>query len=585
MAAAVLDSHPKQVGGSNLVDPRVVVSTSTFTPDSAMRKRRPLLVAQESAEASPAQEVELDRPAFPRLSTLKSDEPYDDASAVLVDDSKERSRTKPFSWIETVLEVPTGDGDLQSEGLGDGEEEEGITRIMRSTFKLERVLWYGVGLCVDQVMTCLTILPLRIAYRLVTQRRKLVTDARAVFDVSCFTILVLAVLFLAYFVGAAQVYHSIRLQTFMKLYVVVNIAEVLDRLLSSLGLDLFELLAETSAPGRNWIPFAVRYVLCLIYTCLHALLFYVRLLTLSVAVNSSNDALFTILVSNNFVELKGSVFKRSTEQNLFQISCSDVVERFVLIVFMFLVGLNEYQTIKGDASRTEFLGLMSLVLLVEVIVDWIKHMFIVRFNSDIRVKDVYDRFLGILADDFKGKSTVVDESRSKNVFPAVPKRLGLPIIPITAIIVRVVIFDVSDVFYERSWLSIFGWWIACLVCKLALKQFYIRWTRSIAVSMAAEAATSDDETAQSPGISPTTPVKTPSKLTLVTSYLPTAHVSPEAATTSVKASATLAEMSPMQPVGPTPSKASLYLAKSTPVSNHKKTPAKVLSKVNRFENG
>jgi hypothetical protein len=98
-----------------------------------------------------------------------------------------------------------------------------------------------------------------------------------------------------------------------------------------------------------------------------------------VAINSSNDALMTILISNNFVELKGSVFKRSTEENLFQITCSDIVERFVLLVSMGLVGLNEFSGFRQqEEDQTNFPLLLCSVLFVEVVVDWIKHSFICR---------------------------------------------------------------------------------------------------------------------------------------------------------------------------------------------------------------
>ena len=41
--------------------------------------------------------------------------------------------------------------------------------------------------------------------------------------------------------------------------------------------------------------------------------------TLNVAINASNKALLTIMMSNNFVELKGSVFKKFDRSNLFQV--------------------------------------------------------------------------------------------------------------------------------------------------------------------------------------------------------------------------------------------------------------------------
>jgi hypothetical protein len=51
-------------------------------------------------------------------------------------------------------------------------------------------------------------------------------------------------------------------------------------------------------------------------------LIYVRVITLNVAVNSYNNALLTLLVSNNFIEVKASVFKNYKEENLFQVTCS-----------------------------------------------------------------------------------------------------------------------------------------------------------------------------------------------------------------------------------------------------------------------
>lgn len=45
-------------------------------------------------------------------------------------------------------------------------------------------------------------------------------------------------------------------------------------------------------------------------------------IALNVAVNSYDHALLTLLVSNQFVEIKGSVFKKFEKDNLFQITCA-----------------------------------------------------------------------------------------------------------------------------------------------------------------------------------------------------------------------------------------------------------------------
>ena len=49
-------------------------------------------------------------------------------------------------------------------------------------------------------------------------------------------------------------------------------------------------------------------------------------------VNASNEALLTMMMSNDFVEPKGSVFKKFYKNKLFRVSFSDVLELFRLFV-------------------------------------------------------------------------------------------------------------------------------------------------------------------------------------------------------------------------------------------------------------
>lgn len=51
------------------------------------------------------------------------------------------------------------------------------------------------------------------------------------------------------------------------------------------------------------------------------------------------QALLTLLISNNFAEIKSSVFKKFDKHNLFQLSCHDVVERFKLALFLAMIML------------------------------------------------------------------------------------------------------------------------------------------------------------------------------------------------------------------------------------------------------
>ena len=54
----------------------------------------------------------------------------------------------------------------------------------------------------------------------------------------------------------------------------------------------------------------------------HSLVMVYQMISLNVAVNSYDHALLTLLVSNQFVEIKGSVFKKFEKDNLFQITCA-----------------------------------------------------------------------------------------------------------------------------------------------------------------------------------------------------------------------------------------------------------------------
>lgn len=57
-------------------------------------------------------------------------------------------------------------------------------------------------------------------------------------------------------------------------------------------------------------------------TVAHTLVLFYQLVTLNVAINSYSNALLTLLLSNQFVEIKGSVFKKFEKENLFQLTCA-----------------------------------------------------------------------------------------------------------------------------------------------------------------------------------------------------------------------------------------------------------------------
>lgn len=188
---------------------------------------------------------------------------------------------------------------------------------------------------------------------------------------------------------------------------------------------------ERKPDGRSKIlrPFWL-FVLALMYNLLHATALFYQVITLNVAVNSYSNALLTLLLSNQFVEIKSTVFKKIEKENLFQLTCADVVERFQLWLMLIIIAsrnLMETNSVRLSAVSTgnpspnltiplrssrilpfsftifpdwigQVLGPFLLVLGIEMLVDWLKHAYITKFNN---VKpNIYGRFLDVLAKDY-----------------------------------------------------------------------------------------------------------------------------------------------------------------------------------------
>ena len=253
---------------------------------------------------------------------------------------------------------------------------------------------------------------------------------------------------------ASRMYHGIRGQAAIKLYVIYNVLEVCDRLFSAIGQDVLECLfsketLERKPDGRSKIlrPFWL-FVLALLYNLVHATALFYQVITLNVAVNSYSNALLTLLMSNQFVEIKSTVFKKFEKENLFQLTCADVVERFQLWLMLTIIAArNVIETGGLSLSSTDtpvhssgilpksftlfppwtgqVMGPFLLVLGSEMLVDWIKHAYITKFN--LIKPAIYGRFLDVLAKDYYSNAFA-----NQNL----TRRLGLPVIPLSCLFIR-----------------------------------------------------------------------------------------------------------------------------------------------------
>ncbi|KAK4187706.1 eukaryotic membrane protein family-domain-containing protein [Podospora australis] len=263
---------------------------------------------------------------------------------------------------------------------------------------------------------------------------------------------------------ASRVYHFIRVQSAIKLYALHNLFEVGDRLLSALGQDVLECLfsAETlsrNSSGRSKVMLPLGMFLgALVYNTLHSIVLFYQVLALNVAVNSYSNALLMLLLSNQFVEIKSTVFKRFEKENTFQLTCADIVERFQLWIMFIIIAMRNIVEIGGfsvpgagneDAGPSSFplhtssilpnsftiipswlwsgevLSPFIVVIGSEMIVDWIKHAYVNKFNN---IKPTfYSRILDILCKDYYTNAFVT---------PQLTRRLGLPLLPLSCLFIR-----------------------------------------------------------------------------------------------------------------------------------------------------
>jgi hypothetical protein len=150
----------------------------------------------------------------------------------------------------------------------------------------------------------------------------------------------------------SRIYHSIRGQAVLKLYVVFNVLEICDKLCCSVGVDILDALFSKSTLGNpeqgiggaayakrqlkpitlfilaagymgiKWLLIIQGFCTNIYYIVVHTAVLFFQMITLNVAINFYSNALLSLLISNQFVEIKQSVFKKFEKENLFQLTCA-----------------------------------------------------------------------------------------------------------------------------------------------------------------------------------------------------------------------------------------------------------------------
>ncbi|XP_017317197.1 transmembrane anterior posterior transformation protein 1 homolog [Ictalurus punctatus] len=330
------------------------------------------------------------------------------------------------------------------------ERRERVYTCLRIPKELEKLMIFGFFLCLDAFLYVFTLLPLRVLLALIRLltlpccglRGSRLLQPAQVCDVLKGFIMVLCYSMMHY-VDYSMMYHLIRGQSVIKLYIIYNMLEVADRLFSSFGQDILDALywtaTEPKERKRAHIGVIPHFLMAVLYVFLHAILIMVQATTLNVAFNSHNKSLLTIMMSNNFVEIKGSVFKKFEKNNLFQMSNSDIKERFTNYVLLLIVCLRNMEQFSWNPDHLwVLLPDVFMVITSEMAVDVVKHAFITKFN-DIPA-DVYGEYRASLAFDLVS-------SRQKNAYTdysdSVSRRMGFIPLPLALLLIRVVTSSVK----------------------------------------------------------------------------------------------------------------------------------------------
>lgn len=282
------------------------------------------------------------------------------------------------------------------------------------------------------------------------------------------SILICAITLISY-VDTSILYHMIKSQSVIKLYIFFNMLEVTDKLMSSFGCDIMDALFWTATEpvrrdkSKRRFGVLAHLLAAVLYVLVHSLLVLIQATTLNVALNSKNKALLTIMMSNNFVELKGMVFKKFEKNNLFHMSCSDVRERhhfLVLIMIVLMQTLKEY-----NWNEEQFYVLLPDCLVIftsEIGVDCLKHAFVTRFNEI--TSEVYQDYTVTLAYDLM--SSKLKRARADHT-DLIARRMGFIPLPLAVLVVRVFAGSLT-INWWQGYLCLLLGYLCLLTFKIAI---------------------------------------------------------------------------------------------------------------------
>eukprot|EP00557_Chaetoceros_sp_GSL56_P003288 CAMPEP_0176499868 /NCGR_PEP_ID=MMETSP0200_2-20121128/13190_1 /TAXON_ID=947934 /ORGANISM="Chaetoceros sp., Strain GSL56" /LENGTH=849 /DNA_ID=CAMNT_0017898383 /DNA_START=482 /DNA_END=3031 /DNA_ORIENTATION=- len=384
----------------------------------------------------------------------------------------------------------------RQDGSATEDVDANMEEFLRVPFRIENLLFFGLAICFDSFLNVLTVTPLKFIWSCLCLVCTIVRPGKGVgvcrfHRRHLYQLLRVFVIWFVYRyalcpISLGRLYHWIRGQAMLKLYVLMAMVEVFDRLMCSFGQDALDSLYWNTTRRPYHPRMIASTMVVLVYATVHSLILFVHAATLNVAMNSADSALMSLLIGGNFAEIKSTVFKKYNKQNLFKITTSDICERFKLVLFLGLVLLlNCTQGGMNQEMVNDYIYMSFVIMGAEMVCDWIKHSFITKFN--FIKSSVYLDYSLVLAGDVTG---IGHESMHIEHTHAVVKRLGFAQIPLICVMLRYlkeasryagtlthngdsnhVLYSFAVVWTHGSWRMITNYLLSFFLCLLGLKFF------------------------------------------------------------------------------------------------------------------
>ncbi|CUS21215.1 LAQU0S02e08658g1_1 [Lachancea quebecensis] len=330
---------------------------------------------------------------------------------------KKGKRSDHWKYIKEILlaEFEVKDAKRKDQSAEDEQREaeeaehemEQILNMLRLFLHMEKLMLFSLLACLNGFLYYFTTFPARLLYNFIG--RKKLRQADREFNLLALIVLASLVLFR---VDTSRVYHRIKGQSAIKLYMMFGVLEMCDKMLSSVGQSLM-VIVQTKRTRQTKLQKTLLNMCALGYLSCHGYILMYETIALNVAVNSYSNSLLTLLLSMQFAEIKASVFKRFDKEGLFQITISDIIERFQMVILLTIIALRNlvatstsFSTLIPDSwswnsTSSIVVGILCGPVLTvvgsEILVDWIKHAYITKFNR-IRPQ-MYDTYLRIISHD------------------------------------------------------------------------------------------------------------------------------------------------------------------------------------------